>query len=86
LPQAIFPERLSSRTYQACFTTAERFSFISFYKLLSLNGFYSDSVDELFVRDVTIVVLVERVVHTGELLGGHEGTKLGGHLLKFKLV
>jgi hypothetical protein len=47
---------------------------------------YPDGVDELLVADGPVTVLVKRVVHAGELLGGHEGTKFGAHLLELKLV
>ena len=47
---------------------------------------YPDSVDELLVADGAVTVLVKLVVHAGELLGGHEGTKFGAHLLEFELV
>ena len=47
---------------------------------------YPDSVDELLVADGAITVLVKLVVHAGELLGGHEGTKFGAHLLELELV
>ena len=47
---------------------------------------YSDGVDELFVSNIAVSVLIEVVVHTGKLLGGHENTKFRGHLLEFKLV
>jgi len=47
---------------------------------------YPDGVDELLVADGPVTVLVKRVVHTGELLGGHEGTKFGAHLLELELV
>ena len=47
---------------------------------------HSDGVDDLLVSNVAVSVLIEVVVNTGELLGGHENTKFRGHLLKFKLV
>ena len=47
---------------------------------------YPDSVDELLVADGAITVLVKLVVDAGKLLGGHEGTKFGAHLLELELV
>jgi hypothetical protein len=47
---------------------------------------YPDSVDELLVADGAVTVLVKLVVHAGELLGGHEGTKFRAHLFEFELV
>ena len=35
---------------------------------------------------MAISVLVEMVVDAGKLLGGHETSELGGHLLELKLV
>ena len=36
----------------------------------------SDSINEFFISDVAVSVLVEVVVNAGELLGGHEASKL----------
>lgn len=47
---------------------------------------YSNSIDELLICDVTISVLIEVVVDAGELLGCHETSELGGHLLELQLV
>ena len=40
------------------------------------NFTYSYSINEFFISDVAISVLVEVVVNAGELLSGHEATKL----------
>ena len=47
---------------------------------------YSDSINEFFIGDVSISVLVEVVVNAGQLLSGHETSKLGAHFLKLQLV
>ena len=47
---------------------------------------YSDSINEFFISDVSISVLVEVVVDTGQLLSGHETSKFGAHFLELQLV
>ena len=37
---------------------------------------YSDSINEFLISDVAVTVLVEVIVNAGELLCGHETSKL----------
>jgi hypothetical protein len=54
--------------------------------VINLRLTYSDCVNELIIADMTITVLIERVVNASQLLSSHEYSELRAHLLEFKLV